>query len=267
VYIYVYDNFVTGKKHEKLLSRVETRLTDLGISGRIERLTMFKNIREIVADADAQGCETIVAVGNDETVGRLIDAVGEFGMAFGIVPIGEGPHFIAGMLGIAEGVEACNILSRRVLQTVDLGRINDHFFLSSVRIPRTRAVISCDGPKGNFKINTVFGEEKQESEVEICNLAPMSFPATGQTTFSSPRDGYLETILQPVPHRGFFSKFFRNAEPLEEASRFPVRKVKVRHSQPVTVIRDGQRLSSSALDIEILPKALRVITGKDRKFE
>ena len=75
MYTYVYDGFVTDKKHEKLLSRVETRLTDLGISGRIERLTMFKDIGEIVADAAAQGCETIVAVGDDGTVGRLIDAV------------------------------------------------------------------------------------------------------------------------------------------------------------------------------------------------
>jgi diacylglycerol kinase family enzyme len=135
-----------------------------------------------------------------------------------------------------------------------------------VRIPRTRASIYCDGPRGKFSINSVSGEEKQDSEVEICNLAPMTLSA-GAKTFSSPRDGYLETILQSAPQRGFFSRFFRAVEPMQEPSRFPVRRVKVRHTQPVTVIRDGQRLSSSVLDIEILPKALRVITGKDRKFE
>lgn len=267
MYVYVYDGFVTDKRHENLLSRVETRLTDLGISGRIERLTMFKDIGEIVADAAAQGCETIVAVGDDGTVGRLIDVVGTHEMAFGVIPIGDGPHTIASLLGVDEGVEACNILSRRVLHTVDLGRINDHFFLSSVRIPRTRAAISCDGPRGKFSINTVLGEEKQESEVEICNLAPMKLSASGATSVSSPRDGYLETILQPAPRRGFFSRFFRAAEPLPEPSRFPVRRVTVRHHQPVTVVRDGQRLSSSVLNIGILPNRMRVITGKTRKFE
>lgn len=258
MYTYVYDSFVTDKKNEKLLSRVETRLTDLGISGRIERLTMFKNVREIVADAAEQGCETIVAVGNDETVGRVIDAVGEFQMAFGIVPIGDGPHVIAGMLGIEEGVEACNILSRRVLQTIDLGRINDHYFLSSVLIPRTRAAISCNGQYSVIPT--------EDNEVQVCNLAAMSVDAGGVTTFSSPRDGFLETVFQPSPRNGLFSKLFRAAEPLPPATIVPVRTLRVKHNQPVTVIRDGQRLSSTILDIEILPQALRVVTGKDRKF-
>jgi diacylglycerol kinase family enzyme len=258
MYVYVYDGFVTDKRHEKLLSRVETRLTDLGISGRIERLTMFKDVGEIVADAAAQGCETIVAVGDDGTVGRLIDAVGLHDMAFGVIPIGEGPHSIASLLGVDEGVEACNILSRRVLHTVDLGRINDHFFLSSVRIPRTRAAISCNGQYSVIPT--------EDNEVHVCNLAPIPASAAG-AGISSPRDGYLQTVFQPSPKRGFFSGLFRAAEPIPSPTVVPVRTMRVKHSQPVTVIRDGQRLSSSVLDIEILPERLKVITGKSRKFE
>lgn len=259
MYVYVYDGFVTDKKHEKLLSRVETRLTDLGISGRIERLTMFKNIGEIVADAALHGCETIVAVGDDGTVGRLIDVVGMHDMAFGVIPIGEGPHTIASLLGVDEGVEACNILSRRVLHTVDLGRVNDHFFLSSVRIPRTRAAISCNGQYSVIPT--------EDNEVHVCNLAPMSVSAGGEAEISSPMDGFLQTVFQPSPRRGFFSGLFRAAEPLPPPTVVPVRTLTMRHHQPVTVIRDGQRLSSSVLDIGILPKRLKVITGKTRKFE
>lgn len=259
MYVYVYDGFVTDKRHEKLLSRVETRLTDLGISGRIERLTMFKDIGEIVADARAQGCETIVAVGNDGTVGRLIDVVGTQDMAFGVIPIGDGPHAIAGLLGVDEGVEACNILSRRVLHTMDLGRINDHYFLSSVHIPRTRASISCNGQYSVIPT--------EDNEVRVCNLAPMTVSDTGEATISSPMDGFLQTVFQPSPRRGFFSGIFRAAEPLPPPTIVPVRTLKMRHHQPVTVMRDGQRLSSSVLDITILPKRLKVITGKTRKFE
>lgn len=258
MYTYVYDNFVTNKRHERLLSRVETRLTDLGISGRIERLTMFKNINEVVADAAEQGCETIVAVGNDETVGRLIDAIGGHTMAFGVIPIGDGPHGIAEMLGLEPGVEACNTLSRRVMHTVDLGRINGHYFLSSVRIPRTRASISCNG---QYSVTPM-----EDNEVQVCNLAQVAVGADGAPTFSSPRDGYLETVFQAAPKRGLFSRFFRKMEPTPVSTIVPVRKLSVRHHQPVTVIRDGQRLSSSILDIEILPNHLKIITGKTRKF-
>lgn len=259
MYAYVYDSFVTERKNAKHLSRIETRLTDLGISGRIERLTMFKDVAEIVADAALQGCETIVAVGDDGTVGRLIDAVGGHDMAFGVIPVGEGPHAIAGLLGVQDGVEACNILSRRVTQTVDLGRVNGHYFLSSVRIPRTRAAISCNGQYSVIPT--------EDNEVHVCNLAPMTATGEGDGPVSSPRDGYLQTVFQPSAKNGFFSKLFRAAEPLPPPTVVPVRRLTVRHSQPVTVIRDGQRLSSSALDIEILPNRLKVITGKTRKFE
>lgn len=259
MYTYVYDGFVADKRHEKELSRIESRLTDLGISGRIERLTMFKDVGEIVADAAAQGCETVVAVGDDATVGRLIDAVGSHDMAFGVIPVGEGPHAIAALLGVEEGIEACNILSRRVLHTVDLGRVNDHYFLSSVRIPRTRAAISCNGQYSVIPT--------EDNEIQVCNLAPMASAAGTGTAISSPRDGVLQTVFQPAPRRGLFSRLFRAAEPLPPPTVVPVRTLTVKHHQPVTVIRDGQRLSSSVLHIEILPKRLKVITGKSRKFE
>lgn len=258
MYTYVYDSFVTEKRNERALARIETRLTDLGISGRIERLTMFKNVREIAADAAARGCETIVAVGNDETVGRLIDAVGNHDMAFGVIPVGDGPHAIADLLGVHEGFEACNILSRRVIQTVDLGRINDHYFLSSVHIPRTRAAVSCNG---QYEVIPT-----EDNEIQICNLAPLALAEGGTMTVSSPRDGFLDTVFRPAPSRGLFSRFFRAKEEASKPTVVPVRFLHVKHASPVTVIRDGQRLSSSSLRIEILPKRLKVVTGKDRKF-
>lgn len=258
-YLYLYDAFVNDRRHERALARVETRLTDLGISGRVERLTMFKNIREIVAEAVGRGCETVVAVGDDATLGRMIDAVGDFDVVFGVIPMGEGPHVIAGMLGVPEGVEACNVLSRRVVQTVDLGRVNDRWFLSSVRIPKTKAKISCNG-----KYSVI---PTEENEIHVCNLAALSVGGEGRMTVSSPRDGYLDTVFQPIRGRGFFSRFFRPAEPPPPPTVVPLKFLSIRHTSPFAVIKDGQRLSSTALDIEVVPKKLKIITGKERKFE
>lgn len=259
MYAYVYDSFVTSRKHERELTRVETRLTDLGISGRIERLTMFKNVREIVGDAVGRGCETIVAVGSDETVSRLIDVMGDFEAAFGVIPVGEGPHGIAGMLGVFDGVEACNILSRRVIQKVDLGRVNGQYFLSSVRIPRTRATVSCDN---QYRVIP-----QEDNEVMVCNLAAMQVSAEGLETISSPHDGYLDTVFQPSPARGLFSRLFRPNIAPPPPTVVPVRSVTVKGSSPFTVIKDGQRLSGKTLQIDILPNRLKVVTGKDRRFE
>ena len=259
MYTYVYDSFVTGRDHERLLARVETRLTDLGISGRIERLTMFKDVREIIEDAIGRGSETIVAVGNDETVAKLVSVLGDYDAALGVIPVGEGSHSIADILGVVADTESCNILSRRMIQTIDLGKVNDLWFMSSVEIPATKAKFSCNG---SYAIVPT-----EMNEVRVCNLAALSVAEDGAMTMSAPRDGLLETVFRPAPNKNFFSKLFRGPQVPVAPTVVPVHHLKIRHNQPFTVIRDGLRLSSTSLDIEIVPKKLKVIVGKGRKFE
>lgn len=257
MYTYVYDSFVTDREHERALARVEARLTDLGISGRIERLTMFKDIREVIADAVEHGCETVVAVGNDETVSKLVDVLGDFDVALGLIPVGEGPHRIAEALGTASDVESCNVLSRRVIRRVDLGRINDHWFLSAVEIPETAAAVSCNGQYAVVPVRA--------HRVRVCNLAALDTASEESGRFSSPHDGYLETVIRPVAHQGIFSKFFRPEAPAAPTV-VPVRRLDIQHQRPFAVIRDGVRFSSTRLQIEIVPQRLKVVVGRDRKF-
>lgn len=259
MFAYVYDGFVTHRRHERTLTQIESRLTDLGISGRIERLTMFKNIREIAADAERRGSETIVAVGNDETVGKLVEVAGDFEMALGVIPVGDGSHRIAEMLGMPHGPEACEALSRRILRTIDLGRVNGRYFLSSIHIPRTRAKISCNGQYDVIPT--------EDNEVRICNLEIMGAGPNGGEKVSSPRDGQFETVFRPAASRGFFSRLWRTPAEEEKPTVIPARHLHLTHKQPITVIRDGQRFSSTSLKVEIIPGRLRVITGKTRKFD
>ena len=66
-YYYVYDEFVQDPKFERDLAQIETRLTDLGISGKIARLALFRDPTELIRDEVRKGAKTIVAVGNDVT--------------------------------------------------------------------------------------------------------------------------------------------------------------------------------------------------------
>ena len=42
MYYYVYDTYLSDKKYEKILDKVKTRLLDLEIQGKHERLTLLK---------------------------------------------------------------------------------------------------------------------------------------------------------------------------------------------------------------------------------
>src|SRR3989344_586653 len=59
MYLYLYDAQLSGKPFQHALVRVETRLTDLGIGGKISRLSPLKNLRELIHDEVA--CDVIAA--------------------------------------------------------------------------------------------------------------------------------------------------------------------------------------------------------------
>ena len=128
MYLYLYDSFLNSSKHTKMLARVEMRLTDLGIGGKIARLSPLKNIRELIKDEVKNGVKTVVAVGNDKTVIQIVNDIAEHAVTLGIIPVGKN-NKIAAALGISGTDEACPILSARKLEKIDLGKANNTYFL------------------------------------------------------------------------------------------------------------------------------------------
>ena len=69
MYYYIYDSYLAEKKYESTIARIENRLTDLGINGKINRLSFLKNIHQIIGEEVKRGVKTVVVVGSDETLG------------------------------------------------------------------------------------------------------------------------------------------------------------------------------------------------------
>ena len=257
MYFYIYDSFLREKKYERDLAIIETRLTDLGISGKIGRLTPFTNARGLIRDEARRGVQTVVVVGNDETVAKVIDGIGEEKITLGILPVGS-PTYIANSLGIPEGPDACDELSKRITQKIDLGRINGRFFLSDVRIPRGRVIIEGEG---KYRISTLV----QDCEVIVSNLrsqamATMIFTDTSQP--GDPKDGWLDALITPRPS---FGDMFRK-KGSAVCSVFPLRKMNISSEEPIAVVADGREFSGNNLCIEVVPDRLKIITGRERAF-
>lgn len=75
MYFYLYDSFVAEKKYERTIALIESRLVDIGISGKVGRMTPFTNPRNLIRDEIRCGAKTIVIVGNDETIVKVLDGV------------------------------------------------------------------------------------------------------------------------------------------------------------------------------------------------
>lgn len=258
MYFYIYDTFLTDRKFDRTLASVETRLTDLGISGKIGRLTPFTNAKGLIRDETRRGAATIVAVGNDDTVAKVIEGIGDASITLGVIPIG-GPNEIARSLGIPEGADACDVLSKRVTQKIDLGSVNGHLFLSQVRLPGGQFTMEGDG---KYRITIV----APESETVITNLGRNSSGTDdegGYSTIGNPKDGILDAMIV-TKDGGMFQMFKKNVSNVP--SIIPVKTLSITSESPISVFADGRKVTNSTISIEVIPERLKVITGRTRNF-
>lgn len=248
MYCYIYDELTQDKRFEKDLGLIEHRLTDLGIAGKIVRMALFRNVQEMLQDEIRRGTTSVIAVGNDETVHKVIDVISGTNVVLGIIPLGE-PNGLARLLGVPEGVAACDVLSARIVETIDAGIVNGKRFLTSIAVPDFRAELTCDG------IYRITPDEP--GYLEIRNLAG---DATKNERVSDPTDGRLETIIRVNVKSGWLGRR-RMCETV-----LPLTQLAIRSETPIAVTADGEEMTGTRFDIGIEPGVIRVISGRGRKF-
>lgn len=254
-YYFLYDAFTQESRYSAMIAKIEARIHTLGLTGRSERFTMLKNTREMVATAISRGAETIVVVGNDQSIARVIPVLGLQDVTLGLIPLGR-PNRIAQILGVPEGEAACDVLSRRITKKVDLGKVNDQFFLFSLDAPQAPVTIECDGAY------TVSATEPGCS-LSICNLGHLIEFDANRKSHSNPEDGKLEAVVtsQDSGFRTMFRKSFSTE------SVFPIRRATITcRTESVPLVIDGQTIVKTPATVEIVPKKLKLIVGKGRMF-
>lgn len=251
MYVYFYDTFVSDSKFRSALARIETRLTDLGVAGKICRLSVLTSIHESVAEAIKKGADTLIAVGNDHTLTKILPLVAGTDVTLGYIPL-ESPNRLASFLGIPDSEKACDTLSARVIERLDLGRANSTFFLTEL-----------DVPPGDIsaRINNQFSIKPRDPDqrVLICNLGW----SDGHRQ-SDPRDGLLEVVISGGKASGMGKWFGRHTV---DASVFPAKTVVLESNQGIeSVLADGQTVVKLPATIEVAAKKLKIIVGKTRQF-
>lgn len=256
MYYYICDSFVNQKKYELTLHRIEGRLLELGINGRIEKLTLLKNLKELIEEGIKRDADTIVVIGDDKTVGKVISFLPNFSVTLGIIPIGP-ENRIAQILGIPQGEMACDVLSARIIEKIDLGKINNNYFISSLEIPfSNEVIIECN----NYSISTLSNSNK----INICNFGNI-FDNKLFKKLYNPKDGKLEIVISPNANSSRFLNLLKRQ--FAKDSVFPIKKAKIKClKECLPVIADGEVIVKTPVSVEVMPKKLKIIVGKNRMF-
>lgn len=245
MHVYVYDDYLNKGKYNRVINRIEIRLTDLGLNGKIIRLSGIKNIKATIQAEIRLGAKTIVAVGNNQTINKILGALinddlyGDFQKKplLGIIPIGE-DNSIATSFGIKNPEEACNILLARRVKKIDLGLAGNHYFLNEASIQSQGTALKIK----NYSLETA-----EKGEINIINLQKDQ----EEKVKSDPHDGLLDIVIKTKKKDKtyFNSSSFEILNPQEK------------------LIADGLVEIDTPVKIGVLKDCLNIIVGKDRLFE
>jgi len=247
--IFIYDSFLNQKKYNRLLARIETRITDLELNGKIFRLSPTINVQEIISNELKRGAKTIVAVGNNKLVNQIINSLAGNQVPLGIIPIGEDNNDIAKSLGIESIETACDILSARLLTKLDLGLANQTYFLSNVSINNQGTVIDMNK---NYTIETT-----EKGLIYVFNLIGEQIKFPSNVKFI-PNDGLLELVVNTRSNKSFFTTE-------DHQSIFKIKKITI-HNLKNKLTLDNSITMSTPTEISVVKKHLTVIVGKNKKF-
>lgn len=250
MYIYLYDALLKQRQYERVLSNLETQLIDLGISGKIVRLSSLLSPRQIIQEEQRRNKEmkTVVVVGDDAAFTKIVGQAADLPVIFGWVPVGAKTD-LAERFGLPYGAAVAQILSRRRVVALDVGQFNQYFFIDYCRVPLARISMAMDG---SMNITA----EAQRMECSIWNIPPSDKKIMPPGYTPSPLDRQLEIVLQPIEKSGLFGKR------LAPASIFPFREVRLRLEKPAPVVLDGQIFKENQITIRLMSNPVKIIVDR-----
>jgi len=250
MYYYIYDNYLTEKKYQGLLLKIESRLTDLGINGKIVKMSVLKNIGDSLNDDITKGVKTIVIVGNDRTLNQSINLIRNLNLPIGLIPIGPDNN-LAELLGIPEGEAACDILSSRNIQKINLGLINqNYYFLSYLEMMGDGVCINCDD---DYFINI-------DNRKDIITISNIYYDENKGKININNNSGYLDLIIKNKTGGVFRKK-------RESFSHFKAKKISITSDRSLPILlMDEKKIIKTPIQTEISKQILNFIVGKKRKI-
>jgi len=261
MHIYFYDSFVNQTKFENSIAKIETRMTDLGLNGRIIRLGVMQNLFSAVENEIKRGAKSLVAVGDDNTFSQIINAVAALMSAnqigqnipIGIIPIGgKSDNQIASALGMCNDLESCDILSARRVEQIDIGKANNHFFISHAIIGTKNTVLEIDE---NYSI-----EIHGDGEIRIINFNTSNYSLPTNVK-PSPQDSILELVISTSESKKFLKLYKKdNSQSIFSFNNLNI----INNSQQIEL--DNSLKVDMPARISIANIKIPIIVGKDRSF-
>jgi diacylglycerol kinase (ATP) len=302
----IFGRFTAVRAQSASAERVPTSLTllsaeagEVGLRADVEMLPPPEGMAERIRAAEAQGYDTIVAVGGDGTVHHVVQHLIGTSLRLGILPLGTANNF-ARSLDIPGDLEgALRTLARGQERVIDVGRIKNEYFIEAVGVGLfADSLLAMGGEEVHrHQVGRVFhvtvpllwnprarrlsltlDGKGQEEEVVLVTVSNSRY--LGENWPMAP-DASLDDGLFDVVTVGSMSRWelMRFAAALMRGTHLSLPGVKVqraaqveirrvhRVNHPLPVHADDHIIAYLPVSMEVLPLALRVLAPPAPKAE
>ncbi|HTL39416.1 MAG TPA: diacylglycerol kinase family protein [Methylomirabilota bacterium] len=280
MYYYIVDpQKIPQREFERVQNLLYSSVSEYRVSGEVVRVTGLRTINQLVENALSHGAKTIVAVGSDDTLNDVINAVGRREVVIGFVPIF--PTEVGKILGIKSIEQAAKTLGGRRIAELDLGLVNKNFFVSKLSFgvyqpAGTGWMKSLDYKFFQNMVNmpsfdvkfSVDGKYQASLKVIGGMIVNSRDNAEG---LANPTDGVLDVLLLSKLSKWDVFKFRKEIisgdfEKIPGSSVIHVSRLEISTPVGLPLKSAGRVIAKTPAVIEVMPKALKIIVGKERKF-
>jgi len=274
-------------KYERIIHAIRETLSEFDLQYDIKVL-QYKGEATSIAREAAATHDVVVAVGGDGTVNEVFNGLIGTQAVFGIIPAGTGNGF-ARELGLPpDPAEACRVLAEGNIKIMDVGVVNDRYFLGTAGIGFDAMISKFAGEKLGplrgmwlyfvagvlmfYKYRPQLINVKIDSEtVEITPLlvAVANTARYGGTALIAPEakpdDGLLDVCIirkmGPIRLLWHLPKLFTGKHVgLPDVTMYKGKSITIDAPEPLPVHVDGEAIDSrSTVKFALLPAAIKIL--------
>lgn len=271
MYYYIVDpQKISQREFERVQNLLYSSLSEFHVSGEVMRSTGLRTINQLTENAFSHGAKTIVAVGSDDTLHDVINAIKDREIVVGFIPIFETE--IGQMLGIRDIAQAAKTIGLRRLAEFDLGNVNGNYFLSKLMFGLGTSPENGFAKFFSYKlIRSLFNLPAFEVKFSVNGQYQASTKiVSGIITNNHDAEGSAEVLLLPKLSKTKTFRYRRQIlsgdyRSIPEASIIHANKIEVSAPAGLPLRVGGRVIAKTPAVIEILPKALKIIVSRDRK--
>lgn len=281
MYYYIVDpQKISQRQFERVQNNLYSSLSEYRISGETARVTGLRTITQLVEGAFARGVRTLVAVGTDETLHEVINAIKGRDMTVGFVPLIQTE--LSEILGLPNIEQAAKTIGLRRIAELDMLQVNEQNVISKITFGA--GTMSTGGGLFNFPaiqnlwdlpvFQIKFSADNQNFEGTISAVAGMivnSRKGEGAGAMFNPTDGVLDLLLLPKLNKISALKYYKQIvrgeyEKIPGSSVIHARQLELSIPAGLQLKAGDRVIARTPAKIVVLPKALKIIVGRDRKF-